>query len=124
MKDRLTAWFPIVLLALLAAVTLWLDRQVQPPEALRDGNARHDPDYIIANIAATRIGADGNPRYTLSAQRVTHYPDDDSTHLDQPRLVHFGGAKAPVTATSRTALVSSNGAGTTVTMKKWREVRS
>lgn len=110
MMDRITAWFPIMTLVLLAAVTVWLDRQVQPPEGPRDGTARHDPDYMIENIAATRIGADGNPRYTLSARRVTHYPDDDSTHLDAPRLVRFAPDQGPVTMSSRTALVSSNGA--------------
>lgn len=109
MMDRITAWFPIMALVLLAAVTLWLDRQVRPPERPGDGNARHDPDYVIENISATRIGADGNPRYTLNARRVTHYPDDDSTHLDAPRLVRFATDLAPVTMSSRTALVSSNG---------------
>lgn len=109
MMDRITAWFPIVALVLLAAVTLWLDQQVRPPQGPRDGNARHDPDYVIENIAATRIGPDGNPRYTLSAGRVTHYPDDDSTRLDSPRLTRFGPNVGPVTMSSRSALVSSNG---------------
>jgi lipopolysaccharide export system protein LptC len=109
MIDRLSAWFPLVLLALLAAVTAWLNQQIQPAELARTGANRHDPDYMVENLSATRFGEDGRRRYTLSAKGVTHYPDDDTTHLEVPRLVHFSRSAAPVTVTARTALVSSNG---------------
>jgi len=109
MMQRLTAWFPVVLLAAVAAVTVWLDRQVQPPERARDGKARHDPDYVVENFSATRIGADGVPRYTLSARRMVHYPDDDSTYLDAPKLVSHSNAGTTMTATSKNAMLSSNG---------------
>ncbi|MBI3053112.1 MAG: hypothetical protein HYY77_03525 [Betaproteobacteria bacterium] len=49
MMHRFTSWFPVVLLAAVAAMTVWLDRQVQPPAHSRDGKARHDPDYIVEN---------------------------------------------------------------------------
>jgi lipopolysaccharide export system protein LptC len=107
--QRLTAWFPVVLLAAVAAVTVWLDRQVQPPERARDGKARHDPDYIVENFSATRIGPDGIPRYALSAHRMMHYPDDDTTYLDAPKLVSFNQSNTKVTVTSKYATLSSNG---------------
>ena len=109
MMRQLTAWFPIVLLAAMAALTVWLDRQVQPPEATSDGKTRHDPDYIVDNLSATRIGADGTPRYTMSTRQMVHYPDDDTTHLETPKLVSFRGGAAAVTVTSKTALLSNNG---------------
>jgi len=109
MMQRFTAWFPVVLLAAVAVVTVWLDRQVQPPERASDGKTRHDPDYIVDNFTATRIGPDGIARYTLSAHRMMHYPDDDTTHLDAPKLVNFGKSGETTTATSNTALLSSNG---------------
>jgi lipopolysaccharide export system protein LptC len=107
--QRLTAWFPIVLLAAVAAVTVWLDRQVQPPETASNGKARHDPDYIVDNFMVTRIGPDGAVRYTLNARRMLHYPDDDTTTLDAPKLVNFRGPDVTVTATAKTATLSSNG---------------
>ena len=106
---RITPWFPVVLLAVMAAMTVWLDRQVQPPERSRDGKARHDPDYIVEELAATRFGPDGLARYSLSARRMVHYPDDDTTHLEAPKLVNFSGTSATVTVTSKTAMISSNG---------------
>ena len=109
MTSRLTAWFPVALLAILAAVTVWLDREVQPPEAVADSKTHHDPDYIVENFSATRVGPDGRPQHTLHAKRMAHYPDDDTTHLDAPRLVSFRGKAEAVTVTAKTALLSSNG---------------
>jgi lipopolysaccharide export system protein LptC len=109
MMRRFTAWFPLALLAVMAAVTFWLDHEVQPPEASADGKLRHDPDYIVENFSATRIGEDGRPQYTLYARRMAHYPDDDTTHLDAPRLVSFRDNVETLTVTAKTALLSSNG---------------
>ena len=107
--QRLTAWFPVLLLAAVAAVTVWLDRQVQPPETGGSGNTRHDPDYIVDNFTVTRIGPDGVVRYKLNARRMQHYPDDDTTELDAPNFVTFRGSGMTVTASSKTATLSSNG---------------
>lgn len=107
--QRLTAWFPVLLLAAVAAVTVWLDRQVQPPETGGSGKARHDPDYIVDNFTVTRIGPDGVVRYKLNARRMQHYPDDDTTDLEAPKFVNFRGSGMTVTASSKTATLSSNG---------------
>jgi lipopolysaccharide export system protein LptC len=109
MIQRLTAWFPVLLLAAVAAVTLWLDRQVQPPETVASGKGRHDPDYIADKLTVTRIGPDGVVRYRLDAVRMLHYPDDDSTFLVTPKVVNFRGAGVTMTASSKTATLSSNG---------------
>ena len=109
MMHRLTTWFPVMLLAGIAVLTYWLNGLAQPPNLPHDARLRHDPDYIVENFSATRLGEDGMPRYTLSAQRMMHYPDDDSTQLEAPRFVHFSRDRAPVVATSRIAWVSSNG---------------
>ena len=109
MMQRLSAWFPVMLLAAVAGVTVWLDRQLQPPEYPGESKARHDPDYIAENFSATRTGPDGTPRYTLSARRMVHYPDDDTTYLDAPKLVNFRDSRVAVTVTSKNAMLSSNG---------------
>ena len=55
------------------------------------------------------IGPDGRPLHILYAKRMSHFPDDDTTHLETPRLVSYRGLTESVTVTSRTALLSSNG---------------
>lgn len=105
---RFSLFFPLLLLAVLASLTFWLDQVVQQdgqqPEA-----ARHDPDYIVDNIVAHRMDANGDVKHTLNADRMTHYPDDDSTHLVEPHLVSHAPGRPPMSITSRTARVSSGG---------------
>ena len=55
------------------------------------------------------VGPDGVVRYKLTARRMQHYPDDDTTLLDAPRLVNFRSSNVTVTATAKTATLSSNG---------------
>jgi lipopolysaccharide export system protein LptC len=107
--QRYTAWFPLLLLAALAALTFWLDRELNPAEYHRDGKNRHDVDYIVENFSATRLGPNGTPRYKLNARRMVHYPDDDTTHLESPKLVSFTNYGAVVTVTSKNAMLSSDG---------------
>ena len=84
--DRLVAWSPVLLLGALAALTYWLDAQVQPPSERRDGSSRHDPDLFLQDFRAVTFDASGKPRETLSAQGAEHFPDDDSAELAKPRL--------------------------------------
>lgn len=109
MSERLTAWFPLLLLAALAGLTFWLDSVVQPPGAAHGAAARHDPDYIVDGLSAVRMAPDGSIKHSLFADKMVHYPDDDTTHLRSPRFVTYATAQAPVTITSREALVSSEG---------------
>lgn len=109
MPERLTATFPFLLLAALAALTFWLDRIVQPAPRAAVATVRHDPDYIVDNLSAVRTDHTGNAVYTLAASRMVHYPDDDTTFLTRPRFVSHKSARASVTITAREATVSSNG---------------
>jgi lipopolysaccharide export system protein LptC len=82
--DRLISWSPVLLLGGLAALTYWLDAQVQLPTTHRDGSARHDPDLFLVNFRAINFDPEGKPRETLTAARGDHFPDDDSAELKQP----------------------------------------
>jgi len=84
--DRLTSWSPVLLLAGLAALTYWLDAQVQPPPPHRDGSTRHDPDLFLVDFRAVNFDADGKPIESLTAVRGDHFPDDDSVALTKPRF--------------------------------------
>lgn len=106
--DQLTTATPLVLVGLLAVLTFWLDRVVQPAPR-GSGASRHEPDYIVDNLSAMRMGETGMPRYTLSAAKMTHYPDDDTTVLTTPKFVSQRTAEPPVTITASQAVVSANG---------------
>lgn len=103
MNDRLITWSPLILVALLATMSFWLDRKVQPPAHRPDGTTRHDPDFIVEEFSAVKMNPDGTRRYALAAKRMVHFPDDNSTQLELPRLVYFDYQRAPVTIRSETA---------------------
>ena len=84
--DRLVSWSPVLLLGGLAALTYWLDAQIQADTARRDGSARHDADMFIENFRAVSFDADGRVRQSLSAQRAEHHPDDESVDFVSPSL--------------------------------------
>jgi len=107
--DRITSAFPLLLAAVLAALSFWLERTVQGPNTPRDGSTRHDPDYIVENFVAMRMGPDGMRLHQLEAARMLHYPDDDTTHLEQPRLFQYEGERLAVRVSALRALVSSEG---------------
>lgn len=109
LSDRLALAFPVFVVLLLTALSFWLDAVVKtanPPDTVR----RHDPDFIVDNFVASQTGTDGQLKHTLRARRMTHYLDDDSSHLEAPRLVHFTPKGLEVTAQSDSAQMSSDGA--------------
>jgi len=81
-----TRLFPLGLMLALAMLTFYLERTVREddsPAAAR----RHDPDYYVTNFTTTTYNADGAAETAMSAERMVHYPDDDTTELFAPRVV-------------------------------------
>jgi lipopolysaccharide export system protein LptC len=81
-----TRLFPLGLMLALAALTFYLDRTVNEDDshpALR----RHDPDYLVVNFTTTTYNREGAAESMLSAARMVHFPDDDTTELTSPRVV-------------------------------------
>jgi lipopolysaccharide export system protein LptC len=93
---------------LLLAATYWLNKQVRPPVP-SNANLRHDPDYVINNFTATTLDDQGKPRFTISAQKMWHYPDDDSTHLEAPQLISMLAGTPPISTSALRGTVSSKG---------------
>lgn len=106
--DRLVAWSPVLLLGSLAALTYWLDAQVQPTAARRDGATRHDPDLYIENFGAVSFDASGRVLQSLAAKRAQHYPDDDSVDLVAPSLALTDPGKPRLAVTADAGTVSGN----------------
>lgn len=107
-QDRLTSWSPVVMLGLLAALTYWLNVQVRAP-VVTDFTKRHDMDYFLDNFVATHLGEDGKPREILTALKLVHFPDDNTTHIDRPNFVQLSDQNPPLRITAQQALVSENG---------------
>ena len=109
MNERFAAWFPLLLLALLAALTFWIDRTVRPTPPAPDGMTRHDPDFIAEKLYAIRMTPTGKIKHALSAEKMIHYPDDDTTHLASPVFTSYAAPNSPLAITAKEGLVSSEG---------------
>jgi len=81
-----TRLFPLGLMLVLALLTFWLDRAVRD-EPSHPSQRRHDPDYLVHDFASTSFNRAGSIETTITAAKMLHYPDDDSTELIAPRVV-------------------------------------
>jgi lipopolysaccharide export system protein LptC len=106
---RPTSWLPLVVLALLVGLTLWLNQLVQAPQVRADGSHRHDPDLVVENFNAKKLGEDGRVLYTLVAKKMVHYPDDDSAWLETVTMEAFEPGQPKVTITSDRGRVEEGG---------------
>jgi len=86
MRLSTTRLFPLGLMLVLALLTFWLDRAVRE-EPVHPSQRRHDPDYLVHNFTSTSFNRLGLAETTITADRMLHYPDDDSTELLSPRVV-------------------------------------
>lgn len=105
---RASSLFPLILAGLLAGLTFWLERFVSSQASVPNGSQRHDPDMIAQSAVQERFDHTGKRQYVLHAGRMVHYPDDDSTHVEQAHLDHYGQPEA-LSISSNQALVSSGG---------------
>ena len=104
-----TGLFPIGVMAALAGLTLWLSQTTQLPEPDRSGKFRHDPDYRIENFTLTKFSARGEPQHILVADKMLHYPDDDSTDVTRPRLTTFQPGKPNIRSSADRGQINSDG---------------
>lgn len=101
--------FPVILLGLLAALSFWLERAVDLPEGRHDGKQRHDPDAFVENFTVRRLDAEGRLQYHLVSPRMQHFPDDDSSLVNEPRLTYYRPQAPVMTLSARNGYITSKG---------------
>jgi len=97
---RPASLLPIGVLTLLVALTFWLSRFVQPPDFRADRKALHEPDLIIENFSAQQLNSAGDIQYAVNAARMTHFADDDSSHLEKVTMIATNSSQPNMTITA------------------------
>jgi len=108
--DLVSAYLPLVMMALLAAGTWWLVRNAptfEPP--LATPPPRHEPDYVMTGFVVQRFAADGTLRTQIEGDTLRHYPDDDTLEIDSARIRSIADNGAVTLATARRALANGDG---------------
>lgn len=108
-SSRARYWLPLLPLFGLLGATYWLNLQVQPQAAKPDSSKRHDPDAIIENFSATKLNEQGVPSFIMVAKKMLHYPDDDSTTLEAPRITMLSAEHPAIHASAKRGTISSKG---------------
>lgn len=109
MKYWPSQFFPVIVLAILAGLSFWLQSTVDPGEVRHDGKFRHDPDAIADNIVVRRFDETGQVKYRLIAPYLVHFPDDDTSEATSPTLISYRPGMPTVSITADHAKVTANG---------------
>ena len=104
----LGALFPLLVMLLLAMLTLWLARTIVPMTASAPAINR-DPDYIVDKLSLLRLSVEGTPRYLLTADKMVHFPNDDSSHLERPALRQLQPGKPEIRFSAARGIVTAGG---------------
>lgn len=105
--SKLRSWLPLLPLLGLLLASYWLSLQVQPLPSLTK-EARHDVDFTIERLSSTALDKQGVPSSILSAEKIWHFSDDDTTHLQMPNFVSVKANQPPVNITAKLGTLSSN----------------
>jgi lipopolysaccharide export system protein LptC len=111
-----SAYLPVLLMALLALATWWLVRNTpRPSDTVPPGPVRHEPDYLMQGVTLQRFAPDGRLALVVTGAQMRHYPDTDTMEIDGVTIRAFGAAGDVTVATARRAV--ANGDATEVQLQ-------
>jgi lipopolysaccharide export system protein LptC len=114
MNDRSIPLMPLGILVLLACLTFWLSRYVDNEGARAKDSRRQDPDVMIEKFTAQKLSPAGDVQYIVTADKMKHYPHDDSSLFEQ--VVFKSTAPGQPTVTIRAPRGKSVNGGDEVVM--------
>jgi lipopolysaccharide export system protein LptC len=99
------------IVGVLAGITAWMQSDLleESTDQQQIAAENNDPDYYIENFYAVGMDTDGNRQYVLEAERMVHFPDDDTALLDKPHVIQYEPDRAPTHIYSETGWISANG---------------
>ncbi len=93
---QLETFFYIAILGLIGLFGILLQSMLLEEETEEQNfSERHDPDYYILNFIATGLDKNGQRRYVIKADRMAHFPDDDTAVFDKPHVIEYEEGLAP-----------------------------
>lgn len=108
MRDRITAFIAIVLLASLAGVSYWYS-QTTRLKKISTPVSREGPDFVVNGVTLTQFDETGRATNRLHAAELMHFAADDHSELAQPRLISLRPNQPQVEARAKSANVEAGG---------------
>lgn len=109
LRDALSTYLPLLLMALLAMGTWWLVKNtpVRGPGPAAEV-ARTDPDYTMTQFAIDRFGPDGRLRVRVEGDVLRHYPDTGRYEIDRARIRSYPPGGGTTLASASRALANAD----------------
>jgi lipopolysaccharide export system protein LptC len=105
---RVGSVLPMLTVAVLAALSLWLKDVSHIADLFDMRGFRHEPGTIIEALRLTSVSRQSSTTQVLTAQRMTHFLDDDTLRLVEPRYDRFQAGGGQMHITARRGLVSED----------------
>ena len=87
LRDTLSSYLPLLLMAALALGTWWLVKNTPGAPPARSADvARGVPDYSMRRFEVQRFAPDGRLTARLEGKELRHYPESDRIEVDELRL--------------------------------------
>jgi lipopolysaccharide export system protein LptC len=123
LRDALSSYLPLLLMALLALATWWLAKHApRAPGAPTQRTVSAEPDYTMNEFALERFAADGRLKIRIEGARMRHYPDTDRIEIDDVEIHAYAEDGRVSHARARRAL--GNGDGSEIQLLGGAEVSS
>ena len=93
---QIESYLYIAILGMVGLFSMYLQTLIFEEEIEEEiTSERHEPDYYILNFIATGLDKNGQRRYVLKADRMVHFPDDDTAVFDKPHVIEYEKGLAP-----------------------------
>jgi lipopolysaccharide export system protein LptC len=110
LREALSAYLPLVLMALLALASWWLVKNA--PRAEAPAQARlplGEPDYTMTQFALERFDAGGRLKLRIEGERLRHFPDTDRIEIERAQIRAWAPDGRLTLATAQRALGNGDG---------------
>ncbi|MDO9092356.1 MAG: LPS export ABC transporter periplasmic protein LptC [Rubrivivax sp.] len=121
LRDALSSYLPLLLMALLASATWWLVKNAPRPQTTPEARVvSSEPDYTMSQFALERFDASGRLKLRIEGARLRHFPDTDRIEIDDAQIRAYAPDGRVTLATAKRAL--GNGDGSEVQLLGGAEV--
>lgn len=121
LRDALSSYLPLLLMAALALATWWLVKNSPRPEQARPPReVSSEPDYTMTQFAVERFDASGRLKLRIEGAQLRHFPDTDRIEIEGATIRAYAPDGRVTLATARRAL--GNGDGSEVQLLGGAEV--
>jgi lipopolysaccharide export system protein LptC len=108
--DRVSVYLPIILMGLMALGTYWLVRNTPGLGTVESrGEEVHEPDNLMRRFSIKTFDPSGRLKSEVFGTEARHFPDTNTTEIDQPRIRSFNARGELTVATARLALSNADG---------------